>query len=383
MHLRRSRASSRRPQLRPRRGALRRVGPERRRPRRPARLRRRPAGRGRARCALPGVPGRRDIAFSGAIDHLVGEGCTTIVAAGDRALDAMVASATAHPGISYVWVDESGAQDTTGFPSIAGVGNLTPILFDLTQPAFIAGYLAAGMTKSGIVGVFAESGDAVSLAIMDAFTQGVSTTTRSTPPSSPSPYRSSGGTGRRRRATSCSVPVQSARSRTWFRRSCRTARTSSSRCGCPPAARRVSTSRSPPRSRRRRRASRSSVSARTRSRRPRTCPADSSPRSSRPPTSASTGRCWRQQAGRPHPPPSSAASATGAWTSRPTRLGRPCAGEPRRGDQAAGDLRHRRLGRHRREPSSLRTLLRSRRRAPIGSREGVGEARDEVERGDP
>lgn len=112
-------------------------------------------------------------AVGGALDHLVGQGCTVIVTAGDRALPATVASASAHPDVAYVWVDESGARDLSGYPELSGAANITPVLFDLTQPAFLAGYLAAGMTKTGVVGTFAETASPTSDAIMDAFAQGV------------------------------------------------------------------------------------------------------------------------------------------------------------------------------------------------------------------
>jgi basic membrane protein A and related proteins len=108
-----------------------------------------------------------------AIDHLVAQGCTVIVTSGDRAYADTISSAAAHADIDYIWVDDSGAQTAATHPELASAANVFPVLFDLTQPAYLAGYLAAGMSKTGVVGTFGEADIPASTAIMDAFTQGV------------------------------------------------------------------------------------------------------------------------------------------------------------------------------------------------------------------
>ncbi|MEN2738083.1 BMP family ABC transporter substrate-binding protein [Microbacterium sp. X-17] len=118
-------------------------------------------------------PAATTSAVPDAIDHLLGEGCTVVVTSGDRAYASTIASAATHPAITYIWVDDTGAQNASNRPELATTPNVRPVLFDLTQPAYLAGYLAAGMTKSGVVGTFAEADQPISTAVMDAFAQGV------------------------------------------------------------------------------------------------------------------------------------------------------------------------------------------------------------------
>jgi len=118
-------------------------------------------------------PAATAAAVPAALDDLASKGCTVVVTVGERALVATTESARAHPDVAYVWVDDSGAEDASAFPELADAPNVTPVLFDLTQTAFLAGYLAAGMTKTGVVGTFGDAEEPTSTTLMDAFAQGV------------------------------------------------------------------------------------------------------------------------------------------------------------------------------------------------------------------
>ncbi len=71
--------------------------------------------------------------------------CDVIVTVGFLLGDATKASAEANPGIKYTIVDY--AYDPT-IPNVLGQ------VYATNQAAFLAGYLAAGMTKTGVLGTF-------------------------------------------------------------------------------------------------------------------------------------------------------------------------------------------------------------------------------------
>ncbi len=71
--------------------------------------------------------------------------CNVIVTVGFLLGDATKASAEANPGIDYTIVDY--AYDPT-IPNVLGQ------VYATNQAAFLAGYLAAGMSKSGVIGTF-------------------------------------------------------------------------------------------------------------------------------------------------------------------------------------------------------------------------------------
>jgi basic membrane protein A len=76
---------------------------------------------------------------------MVNAKCNVIVAVGFKLEDATDKAAQANPSIKFSIVDSAPAKPIT---------NVKPLLFNTAQAAFQAGYLAAGMTKSGKVGTF-------------------------------------------------------------------------------------------------------------------------------------------------------------------------------------------------------------------------------------
>ncbi|MGD9960317.1 BMP family lipoprotein [Nocardioides sp.] len=109
------------------------------------------------------------------LDSLVAEGCDAIVTVGFALAAATKESATANPDIDYVLIDDSadGGDDGQTFDGKADVANIKPLLYDTAQAAFMAGYLAADYTKTGVVGTYGGQPYPTVTIFMDGFKQGV------------------------------------------------------------------------------------------------------------------------------------------------------------------------------------------------------------------
>ncbi|GDX68516.1 hypothetical protein LBMAG37_16710 [Anaerolineae bacterium] len=97
--------------------------------------------------------------YAGNIQRLIDEGCQTIVTVGFTQGEATVAATLANPEINFGQVDatwpEAGADFTPGtaddlpFPP-----NFTGLDFQIDQASMLAGYLAAGFSKTGKIGTY-------------------------------------------------------------------------------------------------------------------------------------------------------------------------------------------------------------------------------------
>ena len=76
---------------------------------------------------------------------MVTAGCDLTITVGFLLGDATKAQATANPDSHFAIID---------FSYDAPVSNVKPIIYDTAQAAFLAGYLAAGTTKTGTVATF-------------------------------------------------------------------------------------------------------------------------------------------------------------------------------------------------------------------------------------
>src|SRR5690349_10500309 len=87
------------------------------------------------------------------LESLVSEGCNTIVTVGFALASATKESAAANPDIEYVLIDDAadGGDDGQTFDGKPDEPNIKPILYDTAQAAFMAGYLAADYTKTGVI----------------------------------------------------------------------------------------------------------------------------------------------------------------------------------------------------------------------------------------
>lgn len=95
---------------------------------------------------------------------MVNAKCNVIVAVGFKLEDATDKAAQANTGIKFAIVDSAPAKP---------IANIKPLLFNTAQSSYMAGYLAAGMTKSGKVGTFGGAQIPSVTIFMDGFAEGV------------------------------------------------------------------------------------------------------------------------------------------------------------------------------------------------------------------
>ncbi len=96
------------------------------------------------------------------VAQAVQSGCGFVLTVGYELADATLEEATANPDTHFAIVDE-----TVTAP------NVKPILFDTAQASYLAGYLAAGVTKTGKVATFGGGNQPPVTLFMDGFVDGV------------------------------------------------------------------------------------------------------------------------------------------------------------------------------------------------------------------
>ena len=113
--------------------------------------------------------------FAPNIESLVAQGCDTIVTVGFALAAATKESAAANPDIKYILIDDAadGGKDGKTFDGKPDEPNIKPLLYDTAQAAFMAGYLAADYTKTGVVGTYGGQPYPTVTIFMDGFAQGV------------------------------------------------------------------------------------------------------------------------------------------------------------------------------------------------------------------
>jgi basic membrane protein A and related proteins len=95
---------------------------------------------------------------------LVDRGCDVTTTVRYLLADATRAAARRNPGAEFAMVD---------FAFDSGPGNLKGLLFDAEAPAFLAGYLAAGVSETGTVGTFGGAQIPSVTVYMDGFQAGI------------------------------------------------------------------------------------------------------------------------------------------------------------------------------------------------------------------
>jgi basic membrane protein A len=98
------------------------------------------------------------------IAALMDQGCDLIVTVGFLLGDATLEAAEANPDQDFAIVD---------FAYDEPVDNIKPLLFNTNEAAFLAGYLAAGMTETGTVGTFGGVNIPPVTIFMDGFLAGI------------------------------------------------------------------------------------------------------------------------------------------------------------------------------------------------------------------
>jgi len=110
------------------------------------------------------VESSSDAEYADNINEMVKANCNSITTVGFLLGDATEASAKKNPDIDYQIVD---------FAYDKAPKNLKGLTFDTGQPSYLAGYLAAAESKSGIVGTFGGLNIPTVTIYMDGFLQGV------------------------------------------------------------------------------------------------------------------------------------------------------------------------------------------------------------------
>jgi basic membrane protein A and related proteins len=117
-----------------------------------------------------------DADYAPNIQAMIEQKCDVIVTVGFLLDGASVEAAKANPTQQMAIVD-SGGMDNNGTPDDfaddKAIANLRSILFSVGEPSFVAGYIAAGMTKTGKVGTYGGINIPPVVAFMDGFLKGV------------------------------------------------------------------------------------------------------------------------------------------------------------------------------------------------------------------
>jgi basic membrane protein A len=121
-----------------------------------------------------GVESNSENDYAPNLESLVAEGCDAIVTVGFALASATKESAAANPDIEYVLIDDSadGGDDGETFDGKADQPNIKPLLYNTAEAAFMAGYLAADYTKTGVVGTYGGLPFPTVTIFMDGFKQG-------------------------------------------------------------------------------------------------------------------------------------------------------------------------------------------------------------------
>jgi basic membrane protein A len=96
------------------------------------------------------------------VQQAVDTGCGFVLTVGWELAPATAEAAAANPDVDFAIVDE-----------FVDAPNVKPLVFDTAQAAFLAGYLAAGVTKTGKVATFGGGNQPPVTLFMDGFVDGV------------------------------------------------------------------------------------------------------------------------------------------------------------------------------------------------------------------
>ena len=105
------------------------------------------------------------------VQAMVDAKCNIIVTVGFALGDVTDKSAKANTGVKYAIVDFAFTDQKTG--ANVAAPNAKGLTFDTAQPAFMAGYLAASMSKTGTVGTYGGAPYPTVTIFMEGYAQGV------------------------------------------------------------------------------------------------------------------------------------------------------------------------------------------------------------------
>ncbi|MGY4719809.1 BMP family lipoprotein [Naumannella cuiyingiana] len=104
--------------------------------------------------------------FAQNIQSMIDADCNIVITVGFLLSDDTLAAAKANPDVDFAIVDAA----PEGFEEL---DNLKPLEFNTAESSFLAGYLAAGMSKTGKVGTFGGTNIPTVTIFMDGYAQGV------------------------------------------------------------------------------------------------------------------------------------------------------------------------------------------------------------------
>ncbi|HEY0186504.1 MAG TPA: BMP family ABC transporter substrate-binding protein [Cellulomonas sp.] len=102
--------------------------------------------------------------FTPNVASLVSQDCDLIIGVGYLLADAMTAAAEENPDIEFALVDSAFNEE---------LDNAQPLLFNTQEAAYLAGYVAAGTTSTGVVATFGGIQLPTVTIFMDGFADGV------------------------------------------------------------------------------------------------------------------------------------------------------------------------------------------------------------------
>ena len=100
------------------------------------------------------VTSKSDSDYVPNVNSLVAGDCGIIVTVGFNLGDATTSAANANPDERFAIVDENPDGDPATKDVREPMDNVKPLLFNTAEAAYLGGYLAAGMSKTGTVGTF-------------------------------------------------------------------------------------------------------------------------------------------------------------------------------------------------------------------------------------
>ena len=119
---------------------------------------------------------KSDADYATNIQSFLEKDCSVIITVGFLLDGATAEAAKANPDQQFAIVDST-AQDNNGTPDDfaddVALPNVRPLLFATEEPSFLAGYLAAGMTKTGKVATYGGINIPPVVVFMDGFLNGV------------------------------------------------------------------------------------------------------------------------------------------------------------------------------------------------------------------
>ncbi|MEE9473128.1 MAG: BMP family ABC transporter substrate-binding protein [Acidimicrobiia bacterium] len=104
------------------------------------------------------------------IDSMLSQGCEHLVTVGFALGEVTAINATANPGITWTIVDFD-FFDFDAFEDVA-FDNVRELVFQTDEAAFLAGYLAAGVSETGVMGTYGGAPFPTVSIFMDGFARG-------------------------------------------------------------------------------------------------------------------------------------------------------------------------------------------------------------------